>query len=436
MPNSLNGNGSVNVMNVTRESGVYHSFCGLACVGWLYQKIKDSFFLILGTHTCAHFLQSALGVMIFARPRFGVALIEEADLSKQQPELRALIDEIQRDHKPSVIFLLSSCTPEVMKTDFQNLADSLTTQQLPVLFVPASGLDYTFSQAEDSVLQALISFCPVAPNGDKRVVFLGSVNDVIAADFAAEAEALGIPIGGFLPANHFADMPAIGPGTVLAPLQPYLAKVAMRLARERGATVLSSLFPLGPDGTRAFWEDLGKAFGVAPAKLDALREREAVAWERIAEHTALLRGKRVFFTADNLMELPLARFLQSAGAEIIECSTTYINKRFHGRELAALDGVKVVEQPDFARQCEDIERFKPDLVISALATTNPLIGRGIVAKWSTEFAFMQIHGWTGVSTLAGMFTRALKRHANLGQLDDPVWTAGLMPSAAIPVVEA
>jgi light-independent protochlorophyllide reductase subunit N len=70
-----------------------------------------------------------------------------------------------------------------------------------------------------------------------------------------------------------------------------------------------------------------------------------------------------------------------------------------------------------------------------MATTNPLIGRGVVAKWSTEFAFMPIHGWAGVSTLAGMFTKALKRHAQLDPLDDPVWSAGLMPGA-IPLVQS
>jgi light-independent protochlorophyllide reductase subunit N len=41
---------------------------------------------------------------------------------------------------------------------------------------------------------------------------------------------------------------------------------------------------------------------------------------------------------------------------------------------------------------------------------------------------MPIHGWAGVNTLAGMFTRNLNRHAQLGPLDDPAWTAGLMPS--------
>jgi light-independent protochlorophyllide reductase subunit N len=412
-------------VSIQKEDGLYHSFCGLTCVGWLYQKIKDSFFLILGTHTCAHLLQNALGVMIFARPRFGVALIEEADLSRQQPELRTLIDEIRADHQPSVIFLLSSCTPEVMKVEFQGLADSLSTPDLPVLFVPASGLEYTFSQAEDSVLQALIPFCPAAPADDRRVVFLGSVNDTVADDFALEAARLDIPVAGFLPANRFDELPPIGPGTVLAPLQPYLAKVAGRLARERGATVLSSLFPLGPDGTRAFWEDLAALFGT---RVD-LREREARGWERIREHTDLLRGKRVFFTADNLMELPLARFLRHAGCEIVECSSTYINRKFHARELAALEGVPVVEQPNFDRQLRSIAELQPDLVVSTLGTTNPLIGRGVVAKWSTEFAFMPIHGWSGVGTLAGMFTRPLRRHAQLDPLDDPVWRTGLMPGA-------
>jgi light-independent protochlorophyllide reductase subunit N len=127
------------------------------------------------------------------------------------------------------------------------------------------------------------------------------------------------------------------------------------------------------------------------------------------------------------MELPLARFLRNAGCEIVECSTPYINKKFHARELAALAGVPVFEQPNFDRQLRTIAEQQPDLVISALGTTNPLIGQGVVAKWSTEFAFMPIHGWAGAGTLAGMFTKSLKRHARLDPLDDPVWSAGLMP---------
>jgi light-independent protochlorophyllide reductase subunit N len=411
----------------TREDGLYHSFCGLVSVGWLYQKIKDSFFLILGTHTCAHLLQNTLGVMIFARPRFAVSLLEEGDLSSSQPGIAAQIDEIKREHKPSVIFLLSSCTPEVMKVEFEGLAHSVTTPEVPVLFVPASGLDYTFAQSEDSVLQALVPFCPPAPPEDKRVVFLGSVNDAIAEDFAMEAKRLGIPVAGFLPANHFHELPPIGPGTIIAPLQPFLPKVANQLVNEREATVLKALFPIGPDGTRNFWEELGAHFDL---KLD-LAEREAAAWERIHEHTDLLKGKKVFFAADTLLELPLARFLRAAGAEVLECSTPTINRRFHAAELARLEGVRLVEQANFERQLRSISEDQPDLVISNIITANPFIGRGVVAKWGTEFIFTPIHGWAGVNALVGLFTRSLKRHARLDPLGlDPVWTAGVMPSAS------
>ncbi|NJM05398.1 ferredoxin:protochlorophyllide reductase (ATP-dependent) subunit N [Candidatus Gracilibacteria bacterium] len=414
-----------------REDGLYHSFCGLVSVGWLYQKIKDSFFLILGTHTCAHLLQNTLGVMIFARPRFAVSLLEEADLSSSAPSLESQIAEIRAEHKPSVIFLLSSCTPEVMKVEFEGLAHSLSTPELPVLFVPASGLDYTFAQSEDSVLQALIPFCPVAPPEDKRLVFLGSVNDAIAEDFALEAARLGIPVAGFLPAAHFHELPPIGPGTIIAPLQPYLAKTATQLRNERDATIVTTLFPFGPDGTRRFWEDVALAFDI---KVD-LSEREAAAWQRISEHTALLRGKKIFFASDILMELPLARFLRNAGAEVLECSTPYINRRFHAAELEQLNGIRLVEQANFDRQLRDIAEQQPDLVISNMITSNPLIGRGIVAKWGTEFCFMPVHGWSGVNTLAQMFTRALRRHARLDPLgSDAIWTAGLMPSASGDVI--
>ncbi|ASQ91314.1 ferredoxin:protochlorophyllide reductase (ATP-dependent) subunit N [Prosthecochloris sp. GSB1] len=410
---------------ITKEDNVTHSFCGLACVGWLYQKIKDSFFLILGTHTCAHFLQNALGMMVFAKPRFGIAMLEEGDLSRQDPKLEDVIAEIKADHHPSVIFLLSSCTPEVMKVDFKGLAHSLSTPDVPVLFVPASGLVFNFTQAEDSVLRALEPFCPQAPAGEKSVVFVGSVNDSIADDLRSEAEELGIKVGGFLPESRFDKLPAIGPDTVLAPIQPYLAGVVSRLNRERGSKVLRSLFPFGPTGTRVFWEDLAAMFDIT---VD-LREREQAAWDRIAEQCAVLKDKKVFLTADTMMELPLGRFLKNAGADVVECSSAYINKKFHARELEALEGVRVVEQPNFHRQLEEIKRTEPDMIVTSLMTANPFVGNGFIVKWSMEFTLMPIHSWSGVFTLANLFVSPIQRRAHLPAFDESVWLKGVMPSA-------
>ncbi len=48
---------------------------------WLHRKIQDAFFLVVGSRTCAHLIQSAAGVMIFAEPRFATAILDERDLA-------------------------------------------------------------------------------------------------------------------------------------------------------------------------------------------------------------------------------------------------------------------------------------------------------------------------------------------------------------------
>ena len=72
------------------ETGNYHTFCPISCVAWLYQKIEDSFFLVVGTKTCGYFLQNALGVMIFAEPRYAMAELEEGDISAQLKRLQRI----------------------------------------------------------------------------------------------------------------------------------------------------------------------------------------------------------------------------------------------------------------------------------------------------------------------------------------------------------
>ena len=59
---------------VLKERGQREVFCGLTGIVWLHRKMQDAFFLVVGSRTCAHLIQSAAGVMIFAEPRFGTAI--------------------------------------------------------------------------------------------------------------------------------------------------------------------------------------------------------------------------------------------------------------------------------------------------------------------------------------------------------------------------
>ena len=146
------------------ETGNYHTFCPISCVSWLYQKIEDSFFLVIGTKTCGYFLQNALGVMIFAEPRYAMAELEEGDISAQlndYKELKRLCLQIQQDRNPSVIVFIGTCTTEIIKMDLEGMAPRLETEiGVPIVVARANGLDYAFTQGEDTVLAAMAQRCP------------------------------------------------------------------------------------------------------------------------------------------------------------------------------------------------------------------------------------------------------------------------------------
>ena len=150
------------------ETGNYHTFCPISCVSWLYQKIEDSFFLVIGTKTCGYFLQNALGVMIFAEPRYAMAELEESDISAQlndYKELKRLCLQIKQDRNPSVIVWIGTCTTEIIKMDLEGMAPRLEVEiGIPIVVARANGLDYAFTQGEDTVLAAMAQRCPEKDN--------------------------------------------------------------------------------------------------------------------------------------------------------------------------------------------------------------------------------------------------------------------------------
>ena len=82
-------------------------FCSLAPIGWLHHKMQDSFFLVVGTGSCQGFLQTALGVMIFAQPRFATAMLDEDDLAGADTltSLLPIARQVAAEHAPKAIFL-------------------------------------------------------------------------------------------------------------------------------------------------------------------------------------------------------------------------------------------------------------------------------------------------------------------------------------------
>jgi light-independent protochlorophyllide reductase subunit N len=448
-----------NALNFECETGNYHTFCPISCVSWLYQKIEDSFFLVIGTKTCGYFLQNAMGVMIFAEPRYAMAELEEADISAQlndYEELKRLCEQIKRDRNPSVIVWIGTCTTEIIKMDMEGIAPKLEAELgIPIVVARANGLDYAFTQGEDTVLAAMAQRCPTSAqvkSEDKEdrnaiakllnfgrqkeevsqtnseyadhppLVLFGSLPDPVVTNLTLELKKQGVQVSGWLPAKRYTELPVIEEGYYTCGVNPFLSRTATTLMRRRKTKLIGAPFPIGPDGTRAWIEKICSVFNIEPQGLD---EREAKIWAGLEDYMKLVRGKSVFFMGDNLLEVSLARFLIRCGMTCPEIGIPYMDKRYQKAELDFLVktcsdmGVpmpRIVEKPDNYNQLQRINDLQPDLVITGMAHANPLEARGINTKWSVEFTFAQIHGFTNARDILELATRPLRRNTNLKDL--------------------
>jgi len=156
--------------------------------------------LVVGSRTCAHLIQSAAGVMIFAEPRFATAIIDERDLSG----LSDANDELDRvvtrllERRPDIklLFLVGSCPSEVIKLDLSRAASRLSRQfdnSVRVLNYSGSGIETTFTQGEDACLASLVPPLPAAGvDAAPALMVVGSLADVVEDQFARTFAALGL----------------------------------------------------------------------------------------------------------------------------------------------------------------------------------------------------------------------------------------------------
>ncbi|MGL6044714.1 MAG: ferredoxin:protochlorophyllide reductase (ATP-dependent) subunit N [Sandaracinobacteroides sp.] len=401
-----------------RERGQREVFCGLTGIVWLHRKIQDAFFLVVGSRTCAHLLQSAAGVMLFAEPRFATAIIEERDLAglaDANEELDRVVDRLLA-RRPDIrmLFLVGSCPSEVIKMDLSRAAHRLSARHMPqvrVLNYSGSGIETTFTQGEDACLAALVPELPAASGEALELMLVGSLPDIVEDQFLRLFAELGIGPVRVLPPRQSTALPPVGPNTRFLLAQPFLGDTA-RALEDRGAQRLDALFPFGAEGTVDWLHAAAQAFGVDEMLFRGVvagpRERTKRSLER---HRQLLEGKRIFFLPDSQLEIPLARFLsRELGMVPVEVGTPYLHRAHLARELAMLpEGVQLSEGQDVDRQLDRVRKARPDLTVCGLGLANPLEAEGFSTKWSIELVFSPIHGFDQAGDLAELFARPLRR---------------------------
>ena len=415
--------------SIRQERGQREVFCGLTGIIWLHRKIQDAFFLVIGSRTCAHLIQSAAGVMIFAEPRFGTAIIDDRDLSglaDANEELDRVVAQLLKRRKDiKTLFLVGSCPSEVIKLDLSRAAQRLNSQYNPavkVLNYSGSGIETTFTQGEDACLASLVEDIGLnsskgenSPQAKKNLLVVGTLADVVEDQMLRIFKDMGLGNVQFLPGRNSNSMPSIDSNTVFLLAQPFLADTAKRI-EALGAQRIPAPFPLGVEGTSVWFKAAADEFNISQEvyekAIQAPRQRAQTA---ISKHRHLLENKKIFFFPDSQLEIPLARFLsRELGMSLCEIGSPYVHRQHLAKELEWLpsDAI-VIEGQNVEDQINRCELAKPDLVVCGLGLANPLEARGFTTKWSIELVFTPIQGFDQAGDLAELFSRPLTRKVKI-----------------------
>ncbi|HYW32116.1 MAG TPA: ferredoxin:protochlorophyllide reductase (ATP-dependent) subunit N, partial [Gemmatimonas sp.] len=396
--------------------------CGLTGIVWMHRKIQDAFLLVVGSRTCAHLLQSAAGVMIFAEPRFATVILDERDLAGLADAQEELDRNVARllERRPDIrmLFLVGSCPSEVIKLDLSRAAERLNERFMPdvrILSYSGSGIETTFTQGEDACLNSLVPMMPATATSTPELLVVGTVADVVEDQFRRLFDALGIGPVHFLPPRRARALPPVGPNTRLLLAQPFVSDTTRALVA-RGATLLHAPYPFGEAGTTAWLAAAAEAWGVSDETLERVTSGPAArARAALARYRPWLEGKRVFFFPDSQLEIPLARFLyEECGVELVEVGTPYLDRLLIDTELARLPAsARVAEGQDVDKQLDRCREARPDLTVCGLGLANPLEAEGLRTKWSIELVFSPVHGYEQAGDLAELFARPLDRAQRL-----------------------
>lgn len=407
---------------VISEKGQREVFCGLTGIIWLHRKIQDAFFLVVGSRTCAHLIQSAAGVMIFAEPRFGTAIIDERDLAgiaDANDELDRVVSELlTRRQDIKLLFLVGSCPSEVIKLDLSRAANRLNGKhgsRTRVISYSGSGIETTFTQGEDACLSALTPTLPNRRTRGKHLLIVGTLADVVEDQLSTLLRKMGIEHFDFLPPRNSSKLPEVGAETLCLLAQPFLADTAKQL-ESRGVKRLRAPFPLGAEGTTQWLQAAATAFDVDQKLFEEVTHAPYQrAKQSIERHRAQLEGKSITFLPDSQLEIPLARFVyQELHMKLLEIGTPYLHRQIMGPELEQLPRTtRLSEGQALELQLDRCDADQPDLIVCGLGLANPLEAKGFTTKWSIELVFTPIQGYEQAGDLAALFSRPFARKLKL-----------------------
>jgi len=315
------------------------------------------------------------------------------------------------------VVIINLCVPTASGVPLRLLPKEINGVRIIGIDVPGFGVP-THAEAKDVLAGAMLRYArteaeagPVAAprngvSGKPTVTLLGEMFPADPVGIGMMLEPLGLAAGPVVPTREWRELYAALDCAVVAAIHPFYV-ASVREFEAAGRPVVGSA-PVGHDGTADWLDAIGRATGVAQARVDALKNR-LLPGIRGALERCPIKG-RITLSGYEGSELLVARLLVESGADLRYVGTACARTPWSEPDRQWLDsrGVRVQFRASLEQDIAAVEEFAPDLAIGTTPVVQHAKQRAIPSLYFTNLISARpLMGPAGAGSLAQVINAAL-----------------------------
>jgi len=340
-------------------------------------------------------------------------------------DIRDAVHDLADPKLYDTIVVTNLCVPTASGVPLQLLPDSINGVRIIGIDVPGFGVP-THAEAKDVLAGAMLAYArrevesgPVAAPKERSdrptVALLGEMFPADPPGIGLMLEPLGLAAGPVVPTREWRELYGALASPVVAAIHPfYTASVREFVAA--GRTVVGSA-PVGRDGTAAWLDSIGAAFGIAQARVDTAKNRflPAIAGALAARP---VKG-RITVSGYEGSELLVARLLVESGADVpyvvTACPRTPWSEA--DREWLEARGTRIQYRASLEQDIAAVRAFRPDLAIGTTPVVQKAKEEAIPALYFTNLISARpLMGPAGAGSLAMVVNAAMANAERFGRM--------------------
>jgi chlorophyllide a reductase subunit Y len=344
---------------------------------------------------------------------------------KLYEDIRDAVHEMADPEHYDAIVVTNLCVPTASGVPLKMLPKSIDGVRIIGIDVPGFGVP-THAEAKDILAGAMLGYAreeaesgPVqAPRKREErptVTLLGEMFPADPVSIGALLEPLGLATGPVVPTREWRELYAALASDVVAAIHPFYT-ASVREFEKAGRTVVGSA-PVGIDGTAAWLDSIGSAYGVAKSTVDQAKNGFIPAIAGAVAQSPI-KG-RITLSGYEGSELLVARMLVESGADVRYVGTACPKTKWSDpdREWLESKGIAVNYRASLEEDLAAMAEFEPDLAIGTTPVVQKAKEAGRPALYFTNLISARpLMGIPGPGSLAQVVNAAMGQKSRFDEM--------------------